>query len=734
MKRLFLFIASIASILTHAQNKIITFDWFAGDQSTAISISASTITFLGNSETLGSHGYPHTVTPRMVWHNGKTYFAYVHKAETDVADATDTGGRLTLITYDENYGLSRPVGILNRQSDYDTHHAPTWYIDNATGQLRIVMESHHNIDPLMIVKNRTIGDDLIWQVTANTIGTNSGGSGYPTYPNIYNENGVFTLISQVDNTDAGFNKNITGDFEGAWSNDAKITTRDADEPYHYVTGVFNGHKSVGNRVVFTVSARSNDVTPNWFRKYLIKAEVLAGGITYYDFDESFSKTSRLTVSEQNTNFKYYNTAGSTSQGYTPQPSLDDDGNFYDFSGNGLGGYVFAYWLNGASSPVTKTITLPGSPTLLDGNDGGATGNGQNSPCVLILPYSTADVRIFVRHVSGLYRKCIEYKTTDLGTTWTLVGDPFSDINDDIHSIVVPYNVFDIPTNRNFVIVGRADNNPTWSNLYFKKAARGTIQSETGGNPYTAVTAYTASEYDALQVRSYYIETGKITSTGTTCNSLIDQSPSALNVNSSGSPVLNSSVTPAYVTLDGTNDYFSLPITGLTALTEGTIIAVVRFPSGAAGNGSFLNASKNTVTNHFRQWIWNADDVVRFNQSYGGNTVDVKGKTTLSRSDFYIIAFVHQNGGCGVMKWVNGELQLDNYVSKHKFEGKFFADFSGTMTNLEVGRLVRTTTGFHNFELSHIAISSTPFNWTQLSKSFKYLSNKYGIALNTFYTQ
>jgi hypothetical protein len=57
-----------------------------------------------------------------------------------------------------------------------------------------------------------------------------------------------------------------------------------------------------------------------------------------------------------------------------------------------------------------------------------------------------------------------------------------------------------------------------------------------------------------------------------------------------------------------------------------------------------------------------------------------------------------------------------------------------MTNLEIGRLVRTTTTFQNFEWKHIAISSTPMGWTELSRSMKYLANKYGITLNTFYTQ
>jgi hypothetical protein len=640
---------------------------------TNLSLGVSTISF-DESNTLGAAGASRLVSPKILWHDGKTYFGYQHTASDGLAETTTTGGRLSLIIYDEQYGLSRPIGILNRQSDYDTHHTPTWYVDQSTGRVFIIMEKHHNVSPLQIIKNRTIGDDFIWQVSSTTIGTNPVGAGYPTYPNNINRGGIFSQIIQTDNVDAGYLRNSSGSIEGAWSAEVKMTTRDAaaGENMHYVALPFNHQAFPGDKIVWVNGGRTTGEL--WFNKYLHKALITAGGITHYDFDESFSKASKLTSAEQYAHFRYFNTAN-TNQAYGPVSCVDVNGNYYDITGDGTAtGYNFIYWLNGTSAHVSKTVSLPGSPTLLNGASQGES--AQNGAVVLTWAVSSSEVYAFFRQQEGAFVKVILYKTVNLGDSWVRIGDWFSDVNDNIFTIDVPSNFQQIPSNRNFIVVAKALKNPTYSQYYFKKAAWGTIQTETGGNPYTAVTAYTEAEYNALMVRSYFIETGKITNTGTTCNSIIDQSPSGVNVNSSGSPVLNSSVTPAYVTMDGSNDFFSIPTTGLTALTEGTIIAVGRLPSGSVTSGAFLNASKNTVTNQFRNWSWATTDRIRNFQTYGGVSASVDGHTALDRSNFYIFVWTHQNNGCGVMKFVNGELQINTYTSESDKEGRFLSDFSG----------------------------------------------------------
>jgi hypothetical protein len=578
------------------------------------------------------------------------------------------------------------------------------------------------VQPLGILKPRTAGDWLVWQLSPTEIGT------FPTYPNIYKRNGLYAIVNQTDNIDAGIITNASYSFEGNWSaTETKITTRDSLEAFHYVMGVLNPEKAIKNRIVFTVTARSRK--DEHFNKYLLKVDLKPSSFTLYNFDESFSKTSRLTTSEQRRYFKYYSTPGK--QGYTPVASLDNEGNFYDISGDGDGGYVFIYWLNSQPSAVSKKIRLPGSVRLLDGM---AVEEGkQQGACVSILAKSTKEVYAFFRQRSGSFYKVFKYKTTDLGETWQDQGDVFPDIDDNIYAIIFPSNILDIPADRNFIILGKSGPAPVWSAFYFKKAAWGTIQPENGGNPYDTVTAYLPSEYDRLMVRSFYIEKETITNNGVALHSLIDQSPSKKNVIATGSPELNDDQAPQYVSFDKKDDAISLPFTDLDTLSEGTIFAVVRVPSGSEGGNFFLSASRNDVNNHYRLWGWSEDNKIKHMNKFGGGLTSISGKTTLEPSKFYILAFVHQNTGCGVMKWVNGKLQMDDYQSRNDKEGRFFNHFNGDMTCLEIGRLVRKKgTNFYGFELKHLAISPTPMNWTQLSKSFKYLANKYRIPLDTFY--
>lgn len=655
------------------------------------------------------------VTPSSIYDSGKTHISW----------QTEVVGSLNILTYDDRYGLSRPTRIYPPRGTYDNHHRPALIQDGDT--LYMGAESVHNDNPIDILRARHAHDELVWQLSATKIGSDITNES-PTYPHFSEKQGIFVQVSQFQDDKLGYNKNSEGFFEGTWSSEIEITTRAANEDAHYPACIVNEH-IITDRVPFVVNGWNVDVSPaTWFRKYLIRADIQAASNTYYNWDESFSKTSQLTSAEFGTNFLYYTTGDQDLQGYIPVPALDDFGNFYDISGDGAGGYDFIYMPVGSSptSPTVKSISLPGNPPLMDAFDvNGDLPDGQNGACIFLFATSPNDVYAIFRQDSTGFAKPFLYVTHDLGDTWESEGDLLPTVDDDIRSFIMPSNYKDIGNNKNFIVAFSSFDNPTFAGLYVFKAAFGAVQADSG-LPFDDVTAYSEGEYDALMVRSYYVEAGKVTNTGTTCNSLIDQSPSGEDATAVGSPVLDDATTPTRVSTNGTNQAFTIPTTGITTLSEGTIIAVVDLVDATAGN--FLTASRNTVTTDFLAYGKSAADKTRFLDS---GAVTMEGDEDVTDA-YHIFVFLHQNGtNTDVLHFFDGALQQRVPTATSSQEGGFLNQLGG-LTNVEIARLVRTTTNYYAMNIKHIAISDEPFSNEMLRKATKYLGTKYSITLNSGY--
>lgn len=671
----------------------------------------ATTTVIDTLKTQAQGGINQLVGPRLLWENGKTHYVYQD------ADVT-TGARKFILTYDERYGIGRPAvfGV----TTIDNHHIPALIRHN--NKLYVTAEIEHNDQPIRIWA-APANDELRFIRSATTIGDGPSPQ-HNTYPNTYIKNGIFSVLSQGNSggNDALLNKNSSGDFEGTWSSDIKISDRAVTpfvEDAHYVGTPFNS-ESLSNEFVFSISGRTNDATGFWFNKYLVRAEVTAGGQTFRDWDRSFSTTSTITAGEMATHFQYYTTGDDALQGYVPVSAIDQVGNFYDITGDGAGGYDFIYFLNGQASPTVKTLTLPDSPTILDNADIG--GDPQNGGCLFLLAISPNEIYAFMRiDVSGTAR-CIRYKTVDLGDNWTEEGDVFSDVTENIYRFTIPYNAFNIPDNRNFICIatGLTGSTEENQNIYIKRCAWGEIQDSETENYYDNYTAYTESEYDALMLRSYYIEAGKISNTGTTLTGLTDQSPSAQNATVSGSPVIDDATTPTFGTLDGVNDRYNIPITGLTTLTEGTIIVVAKAATGA--DRVFLSITRTTFSTPALYYGQSDTDRTNYiDQSFA----DVEGSTAVT-NDWHIFVFTHQDISAGVRHWLDGELQFRTVVTPAVNEGRF----TNSITNenvITVGAALRNTNTFYAFDFKHAAIGPA-LTQEQTARAIKYLANKYSITL------
>lgn len=665
----------------------------------------STTTTIANTKAQVQGSINAVITPQLIWENGRSHFVY--------SDISTTGGRKFILTYDERYGLGRSIGFGGTNSD--GHHRPAIIKHNS--KLYIVSEAEHGILPMNIWASDVNDEAMYMDLSASTIGTTA------TYPNLHQKNGIFTVLNQTNDVHASFSKNTSGNYEGTWTVEEEISTRQVDEDENYVCSPSN-LDALPNEVVFVICGRNDDTAvPTWFNKYIIRAEVTSGGITYYNWAKTFSTTSIISAANMTAQYRYYTTGGDTNQGYIPVLALDKLGNFYDISGDGAGGYDFVYMINGQTTPTEKAISLPGSPTIL--NRAAVGGEGQAGGCVYLMAESPREIYAFFRISEGGFGKIYMYRTTDLGDTWTFIQDIFDDISAHFEGIIIPNNTAQIPGNRNFIIVGTKVESPN-ATLYIKRAAWGQIQTDDTQGFYDNATAYTASEYDALMLRSYYVEAGKVTNTGTVLNTCIDQSPSAQDATSTGSPVMDSSTTPTYLTFDGVNDALTVPTTGITnTLSEGTIIIVAKPTSGASNN--FLTLSRNSAS-PFIGFGKSAGNLTRY---IDDNTIVVEGSTTVS-SAFHIFVFMLQNGRCGVLHFLDGELQWRTETTPQTTEGRF-TTVHATMDRIQIGRLFRNTTNWYAFDFKHCAIMGTPMNTDQLQRSMKYLSNKYSITLTDHYS-
>lgn len=610
-----------------------------------------------------------------------------------IASRSNSGSeKLCLLAHDSRYGLFPPFAVANRLpggADDGNHHIPT--ILKEGGKLYALREIEHNVDPMGIHKTINQNDFVLWQAGSNTIGSN------PTYPNLYQlNNGVKVMVSQISDINAGLNYNINGTIDSAWSAQSNIVTADAGNAI-YVTGIINSHLRQDYAIAMvTVRAAGLSI---YHQRCAVKIHVsLAGVITYRNWDDTFSKNSTLTIAELRTNFKYFDTGSSAIDSEEPIcAALSINGKFYDVARDGSGNNQFVILSVGQTSTAPTLKSFPSSGDVR---------------CVL--PLRTSLIYAFAIESGDI----IQYESRDEGDNWTNLGDVFPGVADSLGYFTVSYNAAAIGNNQSFFVVSAGG-----GVTYVRKAAFGSLESEAPANFYINTPLMSESEYDGMCDFSYKIEAGKITNTGTTLTSLIDQSPNARHITGGavgGSPVIDNATTPSQVVMDGINDFCQVGITGYTGKTNGVIIVV--------GNPAFywLTASRNAGSATYMRWTVTGG----FTEYFGGfnaGTCTVKGTTAVTAGVKGIFMFQHMGIG-DVMQFYNGQMQRRNVtLQQDTVEGLFIAGLPSGATHLEIGRLVRSSVTFTASTWSHIAMAPAQ-TLSNLAKMHKFLSNKYSIPL------
>lgn len=649
-------------------------------------------------------------TPTGIYKNGRTYFAmldYLLK-------------KVSIVMYDKNYGIDEMTALRGAVlGTGDSHHHPIPVFQG--DRMYMLQEDDHNVNPISLHKSKNDNEHLFWDWDIADIGQ---GSDAPGYANFYDINGTMVVVHQYNDSEAGYNINTSGNIESGWDQVAKkiVARNTADETQRYQLGLYNKESYSRFRVVSV--GRNVD---KWFRFNVFDGEVNANGrLDWYTVDGTLIHLDgTITVAEADQGLIYY-TGSNNNQGYIPVPASDAIGNFFMVHGDGTGGYMMSVWKKTDAAPINRAINFPDSPVLVAAEDFGTVTAPQMGACAFLMPLSVNKIYSFFKVNNGTRVIVRQYLTVDEGVSWSFVRD--IDFGFDVLALQAPDNFFQIGNNTNFIFVagGVPDGITEDVDIAAVKACFGAVQVETGD---VFADAQTISESDfnlTAEYGSYFVESGKITNTGTTLNSLIDQGPNSYNINSLGSPVIDNSSTPTELVMDGNNDAFSLGAARFTGVDTILILMVVDKNGNNVAPITF--SSDSDANNYITPMLRTDSDRMNWQGRYNSSTINrVTGNTPLG-AGYHIAAYLFQPRSSVVM-WMDGVKQRRDVVDERTpFEGTFL---DSGWNRVEIGRLARNTTSYYSFKMKHLSIHNVSSE-QQIIDRIKFLGVKYGINLSHGY--
>jgi hypothetical protein len=655
-------------------------------------------------------------TPGAWYKNGKTYQSYMR------ADIDPYANMPSLFVYDKEYGLLRPFVTGKARDNADTHPYPpiTW-----VGDRMYISQENAHASPVELYEAWSDNDYSAFKKLVETVGTQMG------YPSFFpNGSNYFMFGREQTGYKAVVYKSTNG--MKSWGSVIEITNGPGGlGGRHYTTCPFNNTRN--GRIAIEITRR-DETNNTWVQKYYAES---SDGETWYNYSGSFSKnvvsSGAITQTELDNNFLVFTTGSNSVQGYAPRSCITTSGKFFSIAGNGIGNYIFIY--HNGTSFATKSVS--GISDLVDSGDIGLDPlYHQNSPFVALFE---RDSRLYLicRRTVGGFHKLFLYYSTDEGDSWNLVGDLFPGKNYNLFLAGIPFNIKDIPNNTNFSITGfSVDTNPCVTLI--NRLAFGTVQTETT----PSITPVSALTDISDLARHYKISASTITNTGTTCNSLIDQSGNGQNATSSGSPVLDNGTTPTQVTFDNTNDVFDVPTTGINALDGMTLMAVVRKKDTSTNSAGIIFSTADAAdAQHYltcqirKDAGFNSSLAIGHQSGASPGAITVYGDEDASDNTAWkIVTF--KITSTSYLMYLNGKVQIfnisPNTLRTYRAVVGNFQDEIGGIDNIKIGALFRNTNAFSDFELKEWAMWSRPITETERRQAEKKLSNDYTITLSNEY--
>jgi len=667
-------------------------------------ISLQTLTFEASSYVIGSDYNAFNIAPnslilhpRIQYRNGNTLAGSLRGISTD---------NRAVITQHTPNGIRPPFIIAGATDAYNRHDQPVIHYEG--DRLYFLQEANHNLNPVEYHKTQADNDSLIIDSNVGNIGSAS------TYPNIYRNNGKIAIICQILDVEAGLTINQTGNIESIWDATLQWITRDSDETERYQMSY--GNKSLEGDIVVFSCGRNDSVDPAnpiWFRGNLfrISLDPTTGVPIYKTFDGTVIYTGTQPIDTAGVRQAEMYDIGSTNQGYIPFTDLDQNGNFYAIRKDEIGDYILSIWNENNAAPTHQVITFPDSPTLIEGNP------NQNHAVTYMITISANDIQIFVKVNNGTRIIVRHYKSIDAGVNWTVIQD--IDFGFDVLKFAIPVNYLDIPIDSNFAsfATGTADQSA------IKRAAFGGIQVET--NIYDGLTPISESAYNSTSILSYFIESGKITNTGTILDSVIDQSINGNNIIPTGSPQLDDGTTPTEVIMDGVNDGFDVDPTLIQANKDYLIIGVTEYISVPYNLFTFTNNSNDDSFVFFQ-----ITNVLRMIARYNESTIKINAGDEATPNGYNISAWLIRGARNSPVMYLNGKMQERVIESDPTVdEGKYM--LPNGITNIGILKNTRLSTSYEATKMKHFAIHEVNSE-AEVLDIMKYLGDKYSMTLNNLY--
>lgn len=699
------------------QNRTINPD--APEEGNHLSWESDYVEFSGAQTLAGDLAGGHNLyTPRMMYHNGKTYLSYHGIYQSEGL------GQGYVLMYDEDNGITRPYRVTNTQALADTHTTPSFHIDNA-GNLFMFQEREHDT-PIDIYK----GSLAKWEFLTEKIGSQL------SYCNILKDesgNGILWSRGQKLSGSVGYNMHVTkasSGFEG-WGTPVRIST--TPDPVAPPTGIGSRHypsvpyyrQLVGDYWYLLFSQR-NDAGPDWEKYYMMRTHknvnpfVVFENLTGSPYVQDTASANYFTQTILDANFLIYDAGADTDNGYIPTATVSPEEIAFLITGDQSTGNLLLHVIDTPNrSMETKALNIA-DYVILD-----AATNQSNA--VKHLAYVNDYLECVILIDEGAFNKPHLFRSYDEGDTWEDQGDMIPEYAGSIEAFVIPFNYHDIPTNSNFLMAFLTADGVTTNTrkMFLKRAAVGDIQTETP----TVVTP--ADSYsDSADLFHYVAIDGQISRSGNNVTALTDQY-GLRNATGVNNPQWNAS---DMITLNGTSNYFTIPTTGLTALSQLTFFAVTR--GSGTSQINILVFSNSATGNEFMAFVHYDTTVTGpafIFKEVAGTALRDHGQVNTSGSTDRLLAFVI-DGRCKCDIYVNGAkqyYQTNGYstISQYATRGKL--NF-GTTNAIRIGSRDSTTDVFSPLSFKRLIMKNTVYDLPTFRALEKKIADAHGITLDYGY--
>lgn len=685
--------------------------------------------------------------PRAIYHEGKTY----HLAHGIYQ--SEGLGQAHLLVYDEKRGLLRPYRVSNAQilnPDFgvpDSHTVPSIQIDN-DGNIFVFQERTHDT-PIDIYK----GEDFNKiSFLSEKINPGSGATAQSSYHNIMklpDGNGWswcrMTKLYEAYSGAHGASVSASDGFE-SWGSLVRNTTNprpdtspsgsETDRTRHYPhLPYYRQIVTVGGEdYIVCLRTQRVDNPVNglgiWHKYYIHLTPVGTGrGVIFKnlvgtEYTQDTSSSNYMDETDLDTNFKYHDSGSEANNSFIPVSTVSLHPKVFIVTGDAHTGDLLLHIIDiPTRAQVTKNLNISGY-TVYDPDS-------KQSHAVRHIAYiedgGYLEIGIEIDYPSSVIKTHL-FRSYDLGDTFIDMGDVTPELSTSATLITFPINYLDIPANRNFSVTLFTPDGTTSNTLvtYVKRAAKGAIQTET---PDIIVPA---SDYsDANDLFHYVATDGNISRSGNNVTGLTDQFGirNATGVNNPQWDGVDA------ISLNGTNQVFTIATTGLTALSQITFMAIVKMTG--ATNKILFSLNDNTVATAFLAFLGHDINVSAPSVVYKeASVISLRdhGQDSINTDEWALVSFV-MDGRCKSDIYPNGKKQFyqtTNYTTLAHFTTRGKLNY-GTVNSVRIGGLDGSGTDtFSAFSFKAFLAKNTVYDYETFRALEKKFANDHGITLNYGY--